>query len=89
MTSAERVDVGFIVEYGRPLNPLVRKEKIIVQLQSKVIEVFMEKGQLDVFRRSHPPGSLVAVGYYGGAWHVGVARQDGPAGMGGDARGGR
>lgn len=79
MSDTGKVAVGVIAGYVRQWNPFLKKEKVLVRLDYRVISVLVEKEQLELFKHGHPQGSRVAVGFYGGEWHIGMANASGPA----------
>lgn len=66
------VAVGEIVGILKPWNPLSKRAKVLIKAEGEVITTFIDLRHLDYVRKKFSNKSHVAVGYYGGEWHMGV-----------------
>ncbi len=66
-----KVAIGEIVGYKRPLIPLRKNVKVFIKIGDEVITVLVDYRQPRFIRDKHAAGHKVAVGYYGGEWHIG------------------
>jgi hypothetical protein len=66
------VAVGEIVGILKPWNPLSKRAKVLIQADGEVITTFVDLRHIDYVRKKYSNKSRVAVGYYGGEWHLGV-----------------
>ncbi len=66
------VAVGEIVGILKPWNPLSKRAKVLIKADGEVITTFVDMRHLDYVRKKYSNKSRVAVGYYGGEWHLGV-----------------
>jgi hypothetical protein len=71
-TTASEVAVGEIVGFGKVWNPFRKKAKVLVRVDGTVVAVFIDRRHLDFVRKKYRAGSPVAVGFYGGEWHIGI-----------------
>jgi hypothetical protein len=69
-----KVAVGVIVGYGRPFFPFLKKSKVLVRLDYRVIPVLVDQDQYRLIREGHSVGDRIAVGFYGGEWHIGISK---------------
>lgn len=70
--TASEVAVGEIVGFGKVWNPFRKKAKVLVRVDDTVVAVFIDHRHLDFVRRKYRAGSPVAIGFYGGEWHIGI-----------------
>ncbi len=66
-----KVAAGEIVGYKRPLIPLGKKVKVLVRVDDDVVTVLVDYRQLRFIQDKYTAGRKVAVGFYGGEWHIG------------------
>jgi hypothetical protein len=66
-----KVAIGEIVGYKRPLIPLGKKVKVRVRVDDDVVTVLVDYRQLRFIQDKYTAGRKVAVGFYGGEWHIG------------------
>jgi hypothetical protein len=69
--TSENVAIGEIIGYGRVYNPFSKKSKVIVKANDRVIRVQIDYRQRRYIEKVHRVGDKVAVGFYGGEWHIG------------------
>lgn len=69
--TSENVAVGEIIGYGRVYNPFSKKARVIVKANDRVIRVPVDYRQQRYIQNEHRIGDRVAVGFYGGEWHIG------------------
>jgi len=67
-----KVDVGDIVGFITPFLPYSTEEFALVLNGHKIIPVRIYKGQLDYVKENYCLGKKVALGFYGGQWHIGM-----------------
>jgi hypothetical protein len=68
---SENVAVGEIIGYGRVFNPFSKKSRVIVKANDRTIRVPVDYRQKKYIQNEHQIGDKVAVGFYGGEWHIG------------------
>ncbi len=66
------VAIGEIVGILKPWNPLSKKAKVLIKADGEIITTFVDLKHIDYVRKKFSNKSRVAVGYYGGEWHLGV-----------------
>jgi hypothetical protein len=66
-----KVAVGEIVGYKRPLIPLGKNIKVLIRVDSDIVTVLVDYRQLRFIQDKYKAGRKVAVGFYGGEWHIG------------------
>jgi hypothetical protein len=69
--TSENVAVGEIIGYGRVFNPFNKKSRVIVKANERIIRVPVDYRQIKYIENEHRIGDKVAVGFYGGEWHIG------------------
>ncbi len=70
--TGENVAVGELIGYGRVLNPFSKRSKVIVKANGGTIPVLVDDRQKKYLQRARRVGDKVAVGFYGGEWHIGM-----------------
>ena len=69
--STGKVTVGEILGFRKALNPLRKEARVLIRADGEIITVFVDIRQLKFIRNKYSEGSKVAVGFYGGEWHIG------------------
>ena len=69
--TSENVAIGEIVGYGRVFNPFSKKTRVIVKAKDRIIRIPVDYRQKKYIENEHQIGDKVAVGFYGGEWHIG------------------
>ncbi len=65
------VTIGKVIGYKTSWNPLAHESYVVVKVEDKKILVSVDPRQMNFIQKEYPVGSKVAVGFYGGAWHIG------------------
>ncbi|HTX44337.1 MAG TPA: hypothetical protein VMC61_06365 [Methanocella sp.] len=66
-----KVAVGEIVGYRKPWIPFGKKVKVLVRVDGETVTVRVDHRQLRFIEEKYAAGRRVAVGFYGGEWHIG------------------
>lgn len=66
-----KVAVGEIIGYKKPLIPLGKNVKVLIRVNDDIITVLIDYRQLKFIYDKYTAGRKVAVGFYGGEWHIG------------------
>jgi len=66
-----KVAVGEIVGYKRPLIPIGKNVKVLIRVDGDIVTVPVDYRQLRFIQDKYTAGRKVAVGFYGGEWHIG------------------
>ncbi len=63
--------IGKVIGYSKSWNPLSHDSYVIIKVNNDKITVPIDTRQQKFVQKEYPPGSQIAVGFYGGAWHIG------------------
>jgi hypothetical protein len=63
--------IGKVTGYSSSWNPLSHESYVVIKVSDENIVVPIDMRQQKFIQKEYPLGSRVAVGFYGGAWHIG------------------
>jgi hypothetical protein len=63
--------IGKVIGYRTSWNPLSHESYVVVKVNGSKVFVPIDVRQQMFVQKEYPIGSRVAVGFYGGAWHIG------------------
>jgi hypothetical protein len=63
--------IGKVIGYSKSRNPLSYESYVIIKVNDNKIVVPIDPRQQKFVQKEYPAGSRVAVGFYGGKWHIG------------------
>jgi hypothetical protein len=63
--------IGKVIGYRTSWNPLSHESYVVIKVNDSKISVPIDTRQQMFVQKEYPVGSRVAVGFYGGAWHIG------------------
>jgi len=70
-TPVDGAAIGEIIGYSKSWNPLSRESYVVIKVNDQKIVIPIDRRQEKFIQKEYPSGSKVAVGFYGGAWHIG------------------
>ena len=70
--TAEKMAVGRVIGYNKVLNPFKRQYKVRISVNDRTVTVLVDESNLNFVRKKYWTGGRLAVGFYGGKWHIGV-----------------
>ena len=70
--TAENMAVGRVIGYNKVLNPFKRQYKVRITINDRKVTVLVDEHNLNFIRKKYWTGGRLAVGFYGGKWHIGV-----------------
>lgn len=65
------VVIGKVLGYSKGWNLLSRDSSVVVKVDNKKIVANIDSRQQKFIQKEYPRGSRIAMGFYGGQWHVG------------------
>jgi hypothetical protein len=63
--------IGKIIGYSKSWNPLSHESYVVIKVNNNKLVVPIDTRQQKFVQKEYPSGSQVAVGFYGGMWHIG------------------
>ena len=69
--SSNGAAIGKVVGYRTSWNPLAHESFVIINVEDRKVAVPIDMRQQKFVQKEYPVGSHVAVGFYGGEWHIG------------------
>jgi hypothetical protein len=72
--TASKMAVGRIIGYNKVLNPFKRQYKVRISVNDRTVIAVVDDNHLAFIRKKYWTGGRLAVGYYGGKWHIGVPK---------------
>jgi|GEM_PF-4290320 len=69
--SDDCVVIGKVVGYSKGWNLLSRESSVVVKVENKKIVASIDSRQQKFIQKEYPRGSRIAMGFYGGQWHIG------------------
>jgi len=73
--TAEKMAVGRVVGYNKALNPFKRQYKVRISVNNRTVTALVDDSQFKFIRKKYWTGGRLAVGYYGGKWHIGIPQE--------------
>lgn len=73
--TASKMAVGRVIGYNKVLNPFKRQYKVRISVNDRTVTALVDDSHLTFIRKKYWTGGRLAVGYYGGKWHIGVPRE--------------
>ena len=65
------VVIGKVLGYSKGWNPLSHECSVVVKVENKKIVANIDSRQQKFIQKEYPRGSRIAMGFYGGQWHIG------------------
>lgn len=69
--SVDGAAIGKVIGYSKSWNPLSHESYVVIKVNNKKIVVPIDMRQQKFVQKEYSSGSHVAMGFYGGKWHIG------------------